>query len=61
MMNHVHRNIKLDSFRVKDEKVYIIGFGSILKYQDASGFLLSEKKLIFHRFHALYIHLSAQL
>jgi serine/threonine protein kinase len=47
MMDHVHRNIKLENFRVKDEKVYIIGFGSILKYQNASGFLLSEKNSSF--------------
>ena len=42
-MSRVHRNIKLDSFRVKDDKVYIIGLGSILKYQNATGFLLTEK------------------
>lgn len=42
MTNYIHRDIKLNNFRVKDEKVIIIGFGSILKYQDASGFLLSE-------------------
>jgi serine/threonine protein kinase len=46
-INRVHRNIKLDNFRVKGDKVYIIGFGSILRYQNASGFLLTEKNSSF--------------
>jgi serine/threonine protein kinase len=47
MMSRIHRNIKLDNFRVKDDKVYIIGLGSILKYQNATGFLLTEKSSSF--------------
>ena len=41
--SRVHRDIKPDNFRIMDDKVYIIDFGTILKYQDATGFLLSER------------------
>ena len=41
--SRVHRDIKPDNFRIMGDKVYIIDFGTILKYQDTTGFLLSEK------------------
>ena len=40
MTNRIHREIKPENFRVIDDKVYIVGFGSIVKYQDSSGLLL---------------------
>ena len=43
MTSRVHRDIKPDNFRIMNDKVFIIDFGTILKYQDPSGFLLSEK------------------
>jgi serine/threonine protein kinase len=47
MTNRIHRDIKPENFRVMDDKVFILGFGSIVKYQDASGFLLLEKNSSF--------------
>ena len=43
MTCRVHRDIKPDNFRIMQDKVYIIDFGTILKYKDNNGFLLSEK------------------
>ena len=36
-LGYIHRDIKPDNFRVKDNKIYLVDFGSCIKYKDDDG------------------------